>query len=147
MSKAELINDLGKHDLRTEQLEALRKAISSYEKHLIKSIRKDTHSNSVWRKELVNLMIVRDKMFGEPKLVNLKKMVEFAIVRAKWCEENECHWSEEDDNENQIFDEAYSVLYNFTLEDWETWCDKRLKYTSVERLEDLLLEVNNLLKK
>ena len=147
MSKAELINDLSKNDLNTDQLEALRKAINSREEYLIQSIRKDTHSNSVWRKELVNLMQVRDKMFGSPQLVNLKKMVEFAIVRAKWCEENQCYWSEEDDNENQIFDEAYSVLYNFTAEDWETWCNKRLKHTSVERLEDLLVEVDNLLKK
>ena len=55
--------------------------------------------------------------------------------------ENLEYWGTEEniDNENEIFD--WVLTYEIVNQDW---FDERLKYTSTERLEDILNELNKI---
>ena len=66
----------------------------------------------------------------------IKNVIKKEITKLK---ENHDYWGTEEnnDNENEIFD--YFLTYEIVNQDW---FDERLNCTNVERLNDLLTELN-----
>ena len=71
--------------------------------------------------------------------MNTKKIINFTKNEIVKHKENVDYWGTEENinNENIIFD--YVLKENIVNQDW---FDNRLKYTSVEMLEDILTELN-----
>ena len=71
--------------------------------------------------------------------MNTKEIINFTKNEIVKHKENIDYWGTEENinNENIIFD--YVLKENIVNQDW---FDNRLKYTSVEMLEDILTELN-----
>ena len=71
--------------------------------------------------------------------MNTKKIINFTKNEIVKHKENVDYWGTEENinNENIIFD--YVLKEDIVNQDW---FDNRLKYTSVEMLEDILTELN-----
>ena len=71
--------------------------------------------------------------------MNTKEIINFTKNEIVKHKENVDYWGTEENinNENIIFD--YVLKENIVNQDW---FDNRLKYTSVEMLEDILTELN-----